>query len=228
MALGRRPRRRRARAELPVPGEEPRDRPRQETSGPWDSADAPDDGQERIDLGALRVPPVRGYDLRVEVSQEGQVVAATFAGQRGEMQLGVFAAPRSAGIWDEVRHEIRASVSAQGGTTQEEPGTFGMELVGRMPMPGGHRPARFIGIDGPRWFLRALLTGPVAGDRRQAKALEDALRQVVVVRGADPMPVREPLPLRLPRDIAEQIAQQGDASFLAQHEAPNDGQQRQP
>jgi len=142
------------------------------------------------------------------------------ASPRGEMQLGVFAAPRSGGLWDDIRREIRASVSSQGGTTQERPGEFGTELTGRVPMPNGQAPARFVGVDGPRWFLRALFLGPVATDHDQAKPLDEALRGVVVVRGPDPMPVREALPLRLPRDVAEQIAAQGDPSFLEQHDSP--------
>jgi hypothetical protein len=218
MALARRKHRRRARQELPVPGQEHREHAQEPTHGPWDVVDAPDDARERIDLGALRVPALPGYDLRVEVSPEGQVVAATLASPRGEMQLGVFAAPRSAGIWDEVRAEIKATVGSEGGSITEQTGDFGPELAGRVPMPNGHAAARFLGIDGPRWFLRALLLGPVATDPEQAKPLEEALRDVIVVRGNDPMPVREPLPLRLPKDVAEQIAAQGDPSFLEQHE----------
>jgi uncharacterized protein DUF3710 len=38
--------------------------------------------------------------------------------------------------------------------------------------------------------------------------LEEAFRQVVVVRGNDPMPVREQLPLTLPPQAAEQLARQ--------------------
>jgi hypothetical protein len=62
-------------------------------------------------------------------------------------------------------------------------------------------PVRFLGVDGPRWFLRALLAGPVADEAVRAKAFEDAFRRVVVVRGNEPLPVRDPVPLRLPDDI---------------------------
>ena len=183
-----------------MPGQEPRDYVQEQTYGPWDVLDAPDDDRERIDLGALQVPALPGYDLRVEVSQEGQVVAATLASPRGEMQLGVFAAPRSAGIWDEVRKEIKATVSSQGGTISEQTGAFGPELTGRVPMPNGQAAARFVGIDGPRWFLRALLAGAPAEPARAAR-FEDLLRNVIVVRGNEPFPVREPVPLRLPKDV---------------------------
>jgi hypothetical protein len=60
---------------------------------------------------------------------------------------------------------------------------------------------RFIGVDGPRWFLRAMFAGPVAADGQQAAPYEELLRQVVVVRGSEPLPVREPVPLRLPAGV---------------------------
>ena len=64
-------------------------------------------------------------------------------------------------------------------------------------------PARFVGVDGPRWFLRAMYTGSAAVDPDAAAPLEAALRDVVVVRGSDPMAVRDPLPLRLPPQAQE-------------------------
>jgi hypothetical protein len=176
------------------------------TTGPWDVADAPEDGPERLDLGALRIPALAGIDVRVEVGPDGEVVAATLSRAGSELQVGVFAAPRTAGIWDEVRKEILGSLASQGGTGQEVRGSFGTEVTGRVPVSGGHQQARFIGVDGPRWFLRGLFVGPAAADASQAEPLESAFRQIVVVRGSDPMPVRDPLPLQLPKDLAEQAA----------------------
>ena len=46
-----------------------REREVEETSGPWDVADAPDDGLARIDLGSIRLPAMAGTDLRVELNQ---------------------------------------------------------------------------------------------------------------------------------------------------------------
>lgn len=207
MAVGKH-RKKRNKLDATMPGQEPRRHERDATTGPWDVQDAPEDDRERIDLGALRIPVVAGYDLQVEVSPEGHLVAASLTGTHGTMQLGAFAAPRTSGLWEEVRAEIRANVSAQGGKVTEHRGTFGVELSGRVPMPGGQAPARFVGVDGPRWFLRALITGPAATDPVQAGPLEDALRDVVVDRGADPMPVREALALRLPTELAEQLGGQ--------------------
>ncbi|HEU5267322.1 MAG TPA: DUF3710 domain-containing protein [Jatrophihabitans sp.] len=172
------------------------------TVGPFDERDAPDDEVPRVDLGALRIPVRDGFDIRVDVDESQQVVSATLAGVDGTMQLGVFAAPRNEGIWDDVRDEIAASLNAQrkAGTTEKD-GEFGVELHGTVRGEGGSVPVRFIGVDGPRWFLRAMLAGPAAVDAEKAKVFEDALRDVIVVRGTAPLPVREPVPLQLPTGV---------------------------
>lgn len=181
------------------------------TTGPYDVADSPDGG-ERLDLGALRVPVEEGLEIRVEVGEDGQVIGVTLLNPTGQMQLGVFAAPRKDGIWDEIRAEIKASISTQGGTVSEQDGEFGTELAGRLPVPGGLTPVRFLGVDGPRWFLRAMLAGAPAVEAEQARPFLDTFRGLVVVRGADPLPVREPVPLQLPKEAAEQLAAATEAA----------------
>jgi hypothetical protein len=178
-----------------------RDEP-EPTSGPYDERDAPDDEVARVDLGALQIPVGPGLDVRLELNEAQQVIAATLASPQGTMQIGVFAAPRSEGIWDEVRTEIADSLNAERRTSaSEQDGPFGVELKATLLGDGGTLPARFIGVDGPRWFLRALIAGPVAADSAKARRFEDALRGVIVVRGNDPLPVREPVPLHLPSGV---------------------------
>jgi hypothetical protein len=174
------------------------------TTGPYDERDAPEDEVARVDLGALRVPIDDGYDVRVDINEAQQVISATLATAAGTMQLGVFAAPRNEGIWDEVRAEIAESLNAQRRQSAKElDGPFGIELHGNLPADTGKGtvPVRFIGVDGPRWFLRALIAGPVATDEPGAAVFEQALRGIVVIRGTDPLPVREPVPLTLPVDL---------------------------
>ena len=189
---------------------EPPNRPR----GPWDLADAPQDPERpRIELGGLHVPVPEDAEVRVDVSPEGEVVAATLVFGESALQLNAFAAPRSTGIWDEVRTEIRDALREGGGRAEEAEGPFGTELQAGVPteVEGGGiviAPARFLGVDGPRWFLRGLVTGPAAVDPDQAGPVEAALRDVVVVRGSDPMAVRDPLALVLPKEV--QIPQPGD------------------
>ena len=174
--------------------------------GPWDSADAPDDGTARVDLGSLHVPVVDGMEVRVDM-QDQHVVAATLVDGNSTMQVHAFAAPKSSGIWAEVREEIAASIREGGGSADEAAGELGPELRARVPaQPGGQFAAmqslRFIGVDGPRWFLRGLLTGPAATDDVQARRLFEAFRGTVVDRGQDAMAPREMLPLRLPKEAA--------------------------
>lgn len=180
------------------------------TTGPYDLADVPeDDERPRLDLGGLRVPLAEELEIRVDVSPEGHVMSAVAVHRGSQMQINAFAAPRREGIWDDVRVEIRNSlVNDQGGTAEEADGPFGRELRARIPsgQPGQLTPARFIGADGPRWFVRGLITGPAATDPAQAAALEETFRNVVVVRGNEAMAPRDALPLKLPREAAEQAA----------------------
>jgi hypothetical protein len=196
-----------------TPPWETRARPAPEpTKGPYDVRDAPEDDLERVDLGALQIPLHHGMEVRLELNEAQQVVAVTLVCPDGHMQLGVFAAPRSEGIWDDVRAEIAASLHAQRGTAKERlDGPFGVELVGRAPGDGNALvPVRFIGVDGPRWMLRAMLVGRIATDAAKAEAFEQVMRDVVVVRGADPLPVREAVPLTLPKGIELPGGESGD------------------
>ena len=228
MPLGRRRNRiDRSLRERGVPPEpQHREREVDETTGPWDEADAPQDGVNRIDLGALRLPALPGMDLRVELNQQQRVIAATLSDGESFLQVSVFAAPRAGGIWDSVREDLAASASGQGGSLREVDGPFGPELAGTIvatppAQPGQpapqpvRRPARFLGVDGPRWFLRGMMSGPAAAEPEAAATLEEAFRSIVVVRGSEPMPVREQLPLTLPAQAAAQLAQQQAAGGAA-------------
>jgi hypothetical protein len=190
-----------------------------ETTGPWDSADAPDDGVARIDLGSLLLPAVPGTELRVDVNNQQKVIGATLRYGDSLLQVAVFAAPRASGIWDDVRADLARSASGQGGHLEEVDGPFGPELAGFVrtnppaqpgqPAPAPvRRAARFLGVDGPRWFLRGMISGPAAESVEATAPLEQAFRQIVVVRGNAPMPVREQLPLTLPPQAAAQLAAQ--------------------
>jgi hypothetical protein len=176
-------------------------------TGPFDVSEIKDqDGY--VDLGALLIAPAEGLQLRLEVEEATQrVVAVTMDLNGSSLQLQAFAAPRSEGLWDEIREQIGQSVGSQGGQIEEIQGGFGTELLAKLPAGGadgslGYRVARFIGVDGPRWFLRGVFGGEAAVDRDAAAGLESLFRQIVVVRGENPMPPRDLLQLRLPKDNA--------------------------
>lgn len=170
--------------------------------GPYDEHDAPE--EDRIDLGALQVPTVDGLELRMEVDQRtSAVTGANLVLDGSSMQVQAFAAPKSRGLWDEVRTSLRDSVVKQGGTAETRDGVFGKELITRLPVKRadgrtGYRPARFIGVDGPRWFLRAILTGKALGDKDQSQRFETLLSRLVVVRGGEAMAPQELIPMHLP------------------------------
>lgn len=183
--------------------------------GPWDSTDVGEDNGERVDLGGIRVPVIDGMELRAEIAED-RVVAATLVVGRSAIQIQPFAAPRSMGIWGEVRGEIAEGIGQGGGTAREVDGRFGRELVAEVPVgledgTVGLQTARFLGIDGPRWFLRAVITGEGAIDEAARAPLEALLAEVVVVRGPEPMAPREPIALRLPVDL-EPVAEAAPAA----------------
>ena len=149
-------------------------------TGPFDVSEIEDqDGY--VDLGALLIAPAEGLQLRLEVEEATQrVVAVTMDLNGSSLQLQAFAAPRSEGLWDEIREQIGQSVGSQGGQIEEIPGGFGIELLAKLPAGGadeshGYRVARFIGVDGPRWFLRGVFGGEAAVDRDAAAGLESAV-----------------------------------------------------
>ncbi len=186
---------------------------RRRALGPFDAAEV-EPGRGRIDLGALRVTAPPGMELRLEVEEATKrVVAATLGVAGSSVQVHVFAAPRTDGVWEEVRGEIAASVEKQGGTAEvvDVPDGFGRELLARLPARTsdgrtGHVVTRFAGVDGPRWFLRAVFAGAAALDRNAAAPLEAVVRSIVVVRGEEAMAPRDLLPLHLPPGSAPRPA----------------------
>lgn len=164
--------------------------------GPWDAGIV--DGDEGyLKLGAIWVPAIEGLMLTFEMDQaQSEVTAVQVVRGDSTIQLQAFAAPRTAGLWDEIRAEIAEGIHAQGATAVEEEGEFGTELL--VSINGGAM--RFIGVDGPRWLLRGVITGRGAVDPAAAEPLRELLRHVVVDRGDGPMGPRELLSLELPTD----------------------------
>lgn len=192
--------------------------------GPYDLSEWPElDG--RVDLGALRLPAVTGMQMRLDLEQgTGRVVGATLGFGPSHAQLQVFAAPRTLGLWDELRPDIARGLVESGGAAEVVQGVLGKEIRARMPgkAPDGRvafQPARFLGIDGPRWFLRVVVNGPAATDDEQLRPIIAFLRQVVVRRGDEPRPPRELLELTAPAGVVEAAAKQAQARREAAQKA---------
>jgi hypothetical protein len=175
-----------------------------DVEGPFDESEA-NAVRPWVDLGGVKILPREGLHLRLEVEEGSKrVVAVALDYADSTLQIQPFAAPRSTGLWHEIRAQIVDQIRKQGGTIAENSGPFGPELLARIPTVatgGGEssRQARFIGVDGPRWFLRGVVAGQGAVDADAAARIDDLFRSVVVVRGSTPMPPRDLIPLTMPQ-----------------------------
>jgi hypothetical protein len=200
-------------------------------AGPWDARDDVP-AAERIDFGSLLVPSREGFEVQLSMA-EAQGAWVTVVREDSGLQLQAFAAPKSSGLWEDVRQEIAEEVAKAGGSSEEAAGPFGPELRARVvpsDPAGGDRqgqpqPVRFLGVDGPRWFLRGLITGPAAASDDVAAPLEEVFSQVVVVRGDHPVPPRDLLEIQLPEEarqaLAEQMEQQQEGEEGGRFQLPD-------
>lgn len=176
-------------------------------AGPFDVSEVPS-MRPYVDLGGVKVAPREGLQMRLDVDERAKrVVAVSLTYAESMLQIQAFSAPKSLGLWHQVRAEITQQMGAQGATVSESAGDLGPELVVSTKVPaeqgGGMRDARFVGVDGPRWLLRGVIMGKATRDA-EARAKIDALfRDLVVVRGEQPMPPSELLPLQVPAGVAK-------------------------
>ena len=172
--------------------------------GPFDVDELPEDGVERVDLGSLLIAPEEDRELRLQVDETtGEVQSVMLASADGAVELRAFAAPRGGDLWSDVRPRIAADMAQHGGVATEREGRFGTELVCQLSVTRGDgttgtQPSRIIGINGPRWMLRATLLGRPATDPDGSTAWEDTITRVAVRRGGAAMPVGDLLPVTLP------------------------------
>ena len=169
--------------------------------GPWDETEIDfSDGIERLDLGGLLVKATPGVDVQVQADEAtGVVTQLTFAQSGAAVQVQPYAAPKSGGMWNDVRGQIKSSITKAGGLVEEVTGPFGIELQTQVAGADGKmQPARFAGIEGPRWFVRAVFLGAAAKTGEQSAIFEGVVRDLVVVRGGEAMAVGSPIPMKLP------------------------------
>jgi hypothetical protein len=117
------------------------------------------------------------------------------------MQLQPYASRKTGGMWPEVVESLKSSINSSGGLVETAQGQFGIEVVAQIQAAGESgsvQPARFIGLDGPRWFLRAVFMGKAARDQQAAVRLTQILTSALVVRGTSAMAPGAPLVMNLP------------------------------
>lgn len=188
------------------------------SNGPFDIEAT--DTSDFLNFGALLIRPAADVEMRLDVEEESQTITGltVMLGENnaGAVQLQAFAAPKTSGIWYGIRREIADAILNSGGTVDEVDGELGTELHVRMANQGPDgrttfSPARFIGVDGPRWFLRAVLSGEAAVDDAVTARAMEIVRSVAVRRGSDPRAPRELLELSIPQELlAAQDEADGD------------------
>ncbi|MET8870432.1 DUF3710 domain-containing protein [Nocardia sp. NPDC004604] len=191
-------------------------------SGPYDYGEVAEllenVADQRLDLGSVILPVPPGGQLQVEMTPDGTPQAVHLATEHGRITVAAYAAPKSAGQWRSVAADLAESLRKDGARVAVETGPWGRELLAITEGAD----LRFIGVDGPRWMVRLVAAGPqgAADDGgplvRAARAI---LSETVIRRGEEPMPVREPLAVVLPPELAEQLAAAHQAQVEAQQQA---------
>jgi hypothetical protein len=184
-------------------------------AGPWDLTEVdldiePLPGRARIDLGSMIITGFGGAELRLQVAEETQqIVSAMLINGDSALELGAYAAPRSGGLWPELREEIVEAATEAGGSAALVEGPFGVELRRLLPVTTpdgeqGYQPSRMWVVEGPRWLLRGILYGQAALEDHLDPPVADlltAFREVVVRRGDEAKSPGDLLPLVIPPDV---------------------------
>lgn len=190
--------------------------------GPYDYDDVADVLEkivdQRLDLGSVIIPVPPGGQLQVEMTPQGTPQAVHLATEHGRITVAAYAAPKSGGQWRTVAADLAESLRKEGARVSVEKGPWGRELFANT----ADADLRFIGVDGPRWMLRLVAAGPagaVDADSPLVVAARAVLNETVVRRGTEALPVREPLPVVLPQELADQLAAAHQQQILAAQQA---------
>ncbi|WP_328397305.1 DUF3710 domain-containing protein [Nocardia sp. NBC_00416] len=158
----------------------------------------------RLDLGSVILPVPPGGQLQVEMTPQGAPQAVHLATEHGRITVAAYAAPKSTGQWRTVAADLAESLRKDGARVSVEKGPWGRELVALTDSAD----LRFIGVDGYRWMIRLVAAGPsgsAAAGGPLVVAARTVLSETIIRRGTDALPVREPLPVVLPQQLAEQL-----------------------
>lgn len=153
-----------------------------------------------LNLGSIRVPLPTGSQVQVEMGEQGPKmlhIVTTY----GRMTPVAFAAPLSAGQWEEAIPEIEKGMVRDGLETEIQEGFFGKEVVGR----NENGVVRIIGAEGPRWMLRITCAAPLDKEEEMAVLARETAARTFVYRGPDPVLAGNSLPVVLPEMLSEQV-----------------------
>ena len=174
--------------------------------GPWDSAERSPvaDDPTYVDLGPLIVHARPGINVQMPTDGNGEDIGSVvLVTDDAALEVRAFAATRSGGLWDEVRDDLILEVERLNGECDQVDGPFGPELRIKVPVDlpdgtKGFQPSRIVGVEGPRWLLRATFLGDAGLNPTDDGLLMESFRDIIVVRGPEPRIPREALLLTLP------------------------------
>ncbi|MGA1469459.1 MAG: DUF3710 domain-containing protein [Aquiluna sp.] len=155
-----------------------------------------------LDFGAIRISPHPEMKIRADVDEKTKrVIALTLEVDSHRIQLQAFAATKNDGLWSTTLRALADGIGSQGGQAEQLNGLLGPELHASVPAIAGQtkvmRKSVFVGVDGPRWFLRGVMSGPeLLGPNYER--LVSIFRSTAVNRGDIAMPPGDLLPLKLP------------------------------
>ena len=175
------------------------------------------DYDDYLDLGAYYLPFLQGIQLRIKANRAiQQVLGSTITFGSSSLEIEAFAAPKTLGLWDDVRGDLLEANKA----ASEVDGVFGTELKLPVNVKGGKTVnTRIVGVDGPRWMLRGIFSGKAAidPDSPETEALNKFFAGIVVERGEEPLAPRDLIPMHPPvapaeRKAAKAAAEAGEAN----------------
>lgn len=168
-------------------------------SGPWDDKDFDGSREGYVDFGHVMVRPIEGASLSFNPTQN--YVEFAFPAMPAAVRLELRAAPKSSGLWDDLRADAMVRIAHDGGASREHEGEWGPFLQAQLATGRTQAgvPVRMCGIDGPRWTLLVTAFDRAAMDERIFSELAHAvLDDCIVVRGQKPYPPGDTLELTAP------------------------------
>lgn len=186
--------------------------------GPWDvNDDNVPDYSDYLDLGSFYLPFLQGISLHLKKHRETNHIMGVIATYgSSSVSIEAFAAPKSSGIWDDIRKELIESNDK----ITEIDGAFGKELLLPVSVEGKTVQTRFVGVDGSRWMLRGIFSGQAAEQSMknsdETLALNGWFSNIVVNRGDEPMAPRDLIPMHEPITAKQRAEALRDALGLSE------------
>jgi hypothetical protein len=192
--------------------------------GPFDIDEVDLGDEERIDLDALVVTGFPGLQLQLAQNQAGKVQSALAVWHKSALECTLFAEAVSISAGAAVRQRLSAlakeAVEAGGEVTwEDESGAFGPQVQLVVPVENAKAKGKSKGkgaplvqvsrvwaVKGPRWLLQGRLFGDFATlppDDPKVGVFVEFFRNLVVRRGAVPLPPGELIALSLPQGGSE-------------------------